>query len=154
MKITETELITLISEAVRSVMQEVIGEKRMLMEMARVGILDNKYDVLVYTDDMGLIPHIHIIDKGTNGQEFNCCVQLETNKYFQHGIHQDVLNSKGRKLLNDFMRQPCRNPKFKNNYEFAVDMWNANNSSTYVQIREDSQGNIIMPDYTEIEPYK
>ena len=48
------------------------------------------------------------------------------------------------------MRQPCRSPKFRNNYEFAVEMWNANNSESYVQIREDKDGNLLQPDYKMI----
>ena len=111
-------------------------------------------DVVVYTDDKGYIPHVHILDRGTNGREFDCCVQLETNRYFSHGKHLDTFNSKQCKEFNEFMRQPCRNPKFRNNYELAVDMWNLNNSDSYVQIREDKDGNMIMPDYSTILPYK
>ena len=37
---------------------------------------------------------------------------------------------------------------------FAVEMWNANNSDSYVQIRENELGEIIMPDYSIILPYK
>ena len=146
----EDKLKSIISECIHD---EIIKRKR-LDEMARVGVMNNVFDVIVYTDDMGYIPHVHIIDNATRGQDFDCCVQLEKNQYFTHGKHIDEFNSKQCKLFDEFMRQPCRSPKYKNNYEFAVEMWNANNSKSYVQIMEDEDGEIIQPDYTIILPYK
>ena len=101
-----------------------------LNEMARVGFMGN-FDVIVNTDDMGYIPHVHIVDKATRGGQFDTCIRLETNRYFLHGGHKDTLNSKQRKMFND--------------------LWNDNNSDSYVQIREDANGNVLMPDYREIE---
>lgn len=146
------KLKTLICECFDEVLAE--REKQRLDEMARVGVMLNNLDVVVFTDDMGKIPHVHIMDKATRGREFDCCVQLETNHYFTHGKHLDVFNNRECKEFNAFMKQPCRSPKYRNNYEFAVEMWNANNSDTYVQIHEDKNGNIIMPDYSTILPYK
>lgn len=141
----EQRLKTIIRECIH---EEIIAMKqKQLNEMARVGIMNNIYDVIVYTDDRGYIPHVHIIDRTTKGEEFNCCVRLEANRYFKHGSHQDEFNSSQCKLFNDFMHQPCRSPKYRNNYEFAVEMWNANNSNSYVQITEDENGDIIMPNY-------
>lgn len=138
----------------RQIIKERIHEeyykRKRLDEMARVGIMANTYDVIVYTDDMGNIPHIHILDTNTRGEDFDCCVRLETNRYFKHGRHQDELNTKQCKLFNEFMNQPCRSPKYRNNYEFAVEMWNTNNSNSYVMIKEDENGDIIIPDYNEI----
>ena len=121
-----------------------------LNEMARVGFMGN-FDVIVNTDDMGYIPHVHIVDKATRGGQFDTCIRLETNRYFLHGGHKDTLNSKQRKMLNDFMHQPSRNIHYRNNYEHAVNLWNDNNSDSYLQIREDANGNVLMPDYREIE---
>ena len=132
------KLKTIIRECIEEAFNE--RERMRLDEMARVGIMLNNLDVVVYTDDKGYIPHVHILDRGTNGRE--------------HGKHLDTFNSKQCKEFNEFMRQPCRNPKFRNNYELAVDMWNLNNSDSYVQIREDKDGNMIMPDYSTILPYK
>lgn len=141
----EQRLKTMIRECIH---EEIIAMKqKQLNEMARVGIMNNVYDVIVYTDDRGYIPHVHIIDRTTKGEEFNCCVRLEVNRYFKHGSHQDEFNSRQCKLFNDFMHQPCRSPKYRNNYEFAVEMWNANNSNSHVQITEDENGDIIMPNY-------
>ena len=146
------KLKTIIRECIEEVFNE--RERMRLDEMARVGVMLNNLDVVVYTDDKGYIPHVHIMDRGTNGREFDCCVQLETNRYFSHGKHLDTFNNKQCREFNDFMKQPCRFPKYRNNYEFAVEMWNANNSDSYVQIRENELGEIIMPDYSTILPYK
>ena len=146
----ELKLRTIIRECIN----EEFNKKRRMDEMARVGIMNNIFDVIVHTDDMGFVPHVHIIDRNTGGNEFDCCVQLEKNHYFIHGNHVDMFNSRQCKIFDDFMKQPCRSPKYRNNYEFAVEMWNANNSESYVQIKEDENGEIIMPDYNIIFPYK
>ena len=49
------------------------------------------------------------------------------------------------------MHQPSRNIHYRNNYEYAVNLWNDNNSDSYIQIREDANGNVLIPDYREIE---
>lgn len=138
---------------IRECICEELANKKRLDEMARVGIMNNTFDIIVYTDDRGYIPHVHVIDRATHGNDFDCCVQLERNQYFTHGHHSDMFNSKQCQLFDDFMKQPCRSPKFRNNYEFAVEMWNANNSESYVQIREDKDGNLLQPDYRMIIPY-
>lgn len=122
-------------------------------EMARVGFMDDM-DVVVYTDDPGYIPHVHIIDNATRGQEFDACVMIEDNRYFSHGNHTDVFNSKQRKSFDNFMHEPCRSPKYKNNYELAISMWNLNNSDAYVIPKTDNNGETIIPNYTTIKPYK
>lgn len=127
--------------------------KELLVEMAMIGTMP-EYDVVVYTKDAGYIPHVHIIDSSERGGKFDCCVMLEDNRYFTHGKHQDTLNSAGRKMFNDFMHEPCRLPQFKDNYSFAVAMWNVNNSNSYVQVKEDENGNTVIPDYRTIKPYK
>lgn len=133
-----------------------IGQLRddhMINEMARVGFMDNM-DVVIYTDDPGYIPHVHVIDLGTRGYDFDACVMLEDNRYFTHGKHTDVFNSKQRKCFNDFMHEPCRLPQFRNNYELAVSMWNLNNSDSYVIPKTNREGETIIPNYTTIKPYK
>ena len=67
-----------------------------------------------------------------------------------HGNHRDRLNSQPRKMLNDFMNMPHRNIHYRNNYEYTINLWNDNNSSSYVQLKEDTNGNIVVPNYTEI----
>lgn len=153
--VTESEVRQMIREAIFDFSQRQKGEDNQLNEMAMIGNLHGQeYEVYVRTRDGGFIPHVHIFDTATNGRKFDCCVQLEKNQYFSHGKHNSVMGAKMRKEFAEFMEQPCRSPKYQNNYEFAVEMWNMNNSSTYVQIREDEKGNIIMPDYRNIAPYK
>lgn len=138
-----------ISKIVKDTIHEEFRKCMRLDEMSRIGRMNN-YEVIVYTDDMGYIPHVHIIDSATRGQEFDTCVQLETNKYFLHGRHQDTFNNKLCKMFNDFMHEPHRNVHFRNNYEYAVNMWNDNNSNSYVQLHEDDNGDIMIPDYSTI----
>lgn len=148
-KETYKALKAMIDESVRKTIREEFTHYMRLDEMARVGFMGN-FDVVIHTDDMGFIPHFHIVDKATRGYEFNTCVRLENNQYFLHGSHTDKLNAKQRKMLDEFMNAPHRNIHYRNNYEYAVNLWNDNNSSSYVQIREDNEGNVIVPNYTEI----
>lgn len=124
-----------------------VFKKQRLDEMARVGNME-QYDIIVYTDDMGYIPHVHVIDKGTRGGEFNTCIRLDKPDYFIHGNHSDIFNSKERRRFNEFMHEPSRNIHYRNNYEAAVNLWNDNNSDSYIQLREDENGDVIVPDYT------
>lgn len=104
-KIEVNELKKIISETIVSTLRS-MNENKRLDEMARVGFLDNKarFEVYVRTDDRGFIPHVHIWDSATNGEDFDCCVKLETNEYFPHGHHTDKMNSKMCKAFNEFMR--------------------------------------------------
>lgn len=146
--ITEQKLKEIISQTLNDYFK---FEDSRLDEIARVGFMEGqRYIIFVRTNDGGFIPHIHIMDQATNGRELDCCVKLEANEYFSHGKHQDILNSKLSKTLNDFMHQSCRSPKYSNNYEFAIEMWNMNNSETYIMPKYDNNGDIIIPDYSHI----
>ena len=144
-KLTEDELKKVIVETTR----EVLEQQEQLTEMARVGFI-GEYEVYVHTDDGGFVPHVHVRDKATRGREFETCIQLRTNKYFLHGKYRDTMNSSMAKDFAEFMESPSHNPKYINNYEYAVDMWNDNNSSENVTIQYDEEGNMIIPDYRTI----
>lgn len=116
----------------------------MLLEMARVGFIDNKYEVYIHTDDPGNIPHFHIWDTETRGQKFHTCIRIDSPKYFHHTGKEDVLNSGMRKDLMLFLKSKSKNKRFSTNWEYLVSMWNDNNSK--VQIPEDSP----IPDYTKL----
>lgn len=146
----KNDLTNSLKQVITETLKEEFARYMQLNEMARVGFMGN-FDVIVNTDDMGYIPHVHVVDKATRGGQFDTCIRLDTNAYFLHGGHKDTLNSKQRKMFNDFMHQPSRNVHYRNNYEQAVNLWNDNNSDSYIQIEEDSYGNIIIPDYREIE---
>ena len=137
-------------QQLREIIKEEISKVLHLNEMARVGIMNGRYDVVIYTDDAGYIPHVHVIDCGTRGMSFDCCVKLTDNTYFSHGRHKDVMPSGMKREFHDFMLQPSKAPQFKNNYHLAASLWNLNNSNSTVQIREDEDGNVIVPDYTKL----
>lgn len=116
-------------------------EDKMLLEMASIGNIDNTLCVVIRMNDAGNIPHFHIMDKSTLGKKFHTCVKIETPEYFHHTEKVDVLNSKQRKSLVEFLKSSHRNGT---KWEMLVDLWNINNSTIKVD------DNIDMPDYTNI----
>ena len=56
---------------------------KMLLEMAQIGTF-NKYTIIVWTNDSGNIPHFHIVDSSTRGEEFHTCIKIEKPEYFHH----------------------------------------------------------------------
>lgn len=147
--ITETELNDIIEESVEKVLGEICYAH--LDEMARVGFIGGEYEVYVWTDDSGYIPHVHVRDTNSRGKRYETCVKLESNEYFLHGHYKDKMNSSMRKAFNAFMNEPCKNNRYQNNYDFAVDMWNSNNSSATVTPQYDENGKIVVPDYTSLD---
>lgn len=144
LRIRESEL----KEAIRNSIKEELGRELLLTEMARVGFMDQgRYEIYVWTDDPGNEPHIHIRDYSTHGEKFETCVKLRTNEYFLHNGYTDMFNHRYEKLLYEFMTQPSKSPKYRNNYECAVEMMNLNNSTAEVEVKEDENGNIIVPRY-------
>ena len=125
-----------------------------LLEMARIGYINGQFEVYVHTDDDGHIPHVHIRDKATRGQQFETCVELKRSRYSLHGKYKDVMSGYMAKQFADFMESTPHNPRYQNNYELSVDMWNLNNSIEEVVPQYDSNGRIIMPDYRTIMPNK
>lgn len=116
----------------------------MLLEMARVGFIDDEYEVYIHTDDPGNIPHFHILDAETRGQKFHTCISIESPEYFHHTGKEDYLNSSMRKELVRFLKDKSKNKRFSSNWEYLVSMWNDNNSK--INVPED----IPMPDYTKL----
>ena len=97
--------------------------------------------IYVYSKEGKHIPHFHIMDKSTLGKKFHTCVKIETPEYFHHTGKVDVLNSKQRKSLVEFLKSSHRNGT---KWEMLIDLWNINNSTIKVD------DNIDMPDYTNI----
>ena len=116
-------------------------------DTARIGFFGDKYEFEAYivTDDACQIPHFHVRD-ALQMDILNAPVRLDANQYIQHGESTDKLQDYTLSLLADFMAQPCRSPRFINNYEFAVTMWNVNNE-TQLQIESYKDGKVIIPDY-------
>lgn len=118
-------------------------EERYLMEMANIGSIDNKLIAIIRMNDPGNIPHFHIVDKATLGRDFHTCIKIETPEYFHHEGKEDVLNSKQRKNLNDFLKN--KNDLGVTNWKYLVTTWNINNSNKNVD------KDIIQPDYTNLK---
>lgn len=142
-RVNEEELTNIVKKKVRQVLEK----RQLLNEMARVGYMGkkNEFEIYVRTDDPGFVPHFHVRDSSTQGDEFETCIELKTNRYFFHGPYNDELNSSQRKELAKFMESP--NEYFPNNYMATVYAWNSNNSSEKVEPLRDEEGNIIVPDY-------
>ena len=118
-------------------------EERYLMEMANIGSIDNKLIAIIRMNDPGNIPHFHIVDKATLGKGFHTCIKIETPEYFHHEGKEDVLNSKQRKNLNDFLKN--KNELGVTNWKYLVTTWNINNSNKNVD------KDITQPDYTKLK---
>lgn len=118
-------------------------EERYLMEMANIGSIDNKLVAIIRMNDPGNIPHFHIVDKATLGRDFHTCIKIETPEYFHHEGKEDVLNSKQRKNLNDFLKN--KNELDVTNWKYLVTTWNINNSNKNVD------KDIVQPDYTKLK---
>ena len=118
--------------------------EEVLLEMARVGYLNDKYEIVIWTDDPGNIPHMHIWDRTTRGEKFHCCVCLNKAEYFSHTGKEDKLNTKLKKSLVEFLQLPFRKTGMSN-WQQVVLLWNMNNSST--EIDDDAE----MPDYTKLK---
>lgn len=118
-----------------------IIKEQQLWEMARVGKYDI-FDVYVHTDDSGKIPHFHIWDEATRGQQFHTCIKLLSAEYFHHTGKEGILNTKQRKELIKFLTSKPNNNRYETYWQLLVDMWNINNSDVIVN------SDIEMPDYT------
>ena len=141
-----------IEEKVKKIVEQTLNdyinhEDNRLDEMARVGFLNGGVEVYIHTDDGGSIPHIHIRDVATRGRNFETCVSLVKCAYFLHGRYRDTMSNKMVRAFAEFMEAPSRNKKYSSNYEYAVDMWNDNNSNINVTPQYDTNGNIIIPNY-------
>lgn len=121
-----------------------------LLEMARVGFINGQFEVYVHTDDGGHTPHVHVRDKATRGCQFETCIELKRNWYFLHGKYKDMMSGDMAKEFAEFMESKSSNPKYQNNYELSVDMWNLNNSKEEITPQYDNEGRIIMPNYRTI----
>lgn len=113
-----------------------------LNEMARIGYIDD-LELIIWTDDPGNIPHFHIRDKETKGNNFHCCIRLDEPSYFKHQGKMDVLNTKQKKKLINFLNSSSKMGNFEvKNWDKIIAYWNDNNSSVILP------DDYPMPDYT------
>lgn len=130
---------------------QAMNNLKFLDEMAyKIGVTESSYLIYVNSDDSGFIPHFHYVDETSRGKDkkkgFHTCIRIKESEYFHHTGKEGVLNTKQRKELAEFMKQPFRNPKFNmTNWEFIVQSWNDNNSNETVDENQE------MPDYTKLK---
>ena len=114
--------------------------RQKLWEMATIGHIKN-YKIIVWSNDRGNIPHFHIIDSNTGGEDFNSCIKFLAPEYFFHEGKEGTLNTQERKQLVAFLQEENSDFPSMSNWEVAVRMWNINNSDKKL----DPQ--ITMPNY-------
>lgn len=124
---------------------KIIYGTHILNDMAKVGNYDD-FEIIVFSNEGGNIPHFHIRDVNTNGSNFHTCVRLDKPEYFHHTGKEDILNSKQKKELVRFLESNSKVKRFSTftNWEVLLTLWNMNNST--VELDED----MSMPNYLDL----
>lgn len=113
-----------------------------LTEMARVGEFNN-FKVSVYECE-GLISHFHIYKGNLKKPEFHSCIRIDINEYFLHGNKLDILNSKQRKDLMEWLLSNNEDLDVSN-YTAIIILWNMNNRK--LKLNKDRE----IPNYLELK---
>lgn len=134
--------------------------KDIRLEPKLIGIIDLSTEVITYKDCVGrinftngvgktkiyvysgegTIPHFHII----SNDGFECCICIYEALYFNHGSKQSRLNSKQRKILDDWMGDPSLTNSKLTNWEAIDFAWRIGNGDNYVS------KNKKKPDYSNM----
>ena len=137
------------------VIDNFISEITTEANVGRIGITKiGKVAINVYGGE-GPVPHFHI-----EGKDFSCCVCIFDNRYFDHGIHQDILNTKQLKELDSFMRDKSSLNEKLTNWEAAKFIWEAANIennddiSMVLRYNVEYKNKTKQPDYTKLDGYK
>lgn len=117
-----------------------------ILGMSRIGYLNkegnpkqkSKFELYIYTDDAGKIPHMHIHIDG----EHDACIMFDKAEYFIYGKNNNTVDINTAKMIDKLLRQPF-NSKITY-WEYAIPMWNGNNST--MELPEDLE----QPDYTKL----
>lgn len=115
-------------------------------DIARIGFFGraSEYEVYVQTDDECQEPHFHVKDIYTEADTAIC---LQSNRYYKHPNKENyIFKYNFEELLYSFMTEPCRSPRYADNYEFTITMWNLNNQSS-CSWQKDTDGYSIIPNY-------
>lgn len=121
------------------------NKEHLLCEMARIGKMGS-YDIWVWTDDPGKIPHFHMWDYSTKGKKFHACIRIDSAEYFFHTGKEDVLNHKLKKELVAFLQSKSddEDDGDMTNWEVLLQEWNRNNSDVKVSRKQE------MPNYMDL----
>ena len=97
--------------------------------------------IYVYSNE-GTIPHFHIIPKNGIGES---CICLYEPLYFNHGSKQLRLNSKQRKILDDWLEQQSIIAPEVTNWRLICISWETGNGNKYIP------KNPVKPNYRNME---
>lgn len=90
----------------------------------------------------GLTPHFHIYN-----DNFSCCLCIYEPKYFDHGIHQDILNNNQLKKLDSWFRKPYRKVSKITRWEFGEACWKFKSDEDMMRFRITDR----QPNYKDIK---
>lgn len=124
--------------------QETEEKGQLLCEMSRVATFDG-YNLIVWPDDKGQIPHFHVSRGNPVHPDFDCCIKYLTAEYFPHSGHVDRLS---RNELKDLVKLLQSKDKAAGEeytvWKTLINHWNTNNDRRMVP------WNTEMPDYIHI----
>lgn len=131
-------------------------ENQFIYEMAAVGYFSTlknsgkpespRFKVFVNGGE-GNEPHFHIWDDATNGKKFHTCVCFNKIAYFHHDGKEGVLSKEQKEFLVKFLQSECtKNKRYKTNWEYALSMWNDNNTD---KTQVDENSNVL--NYTQLQ---
>lgn len=110
--------------------------------IGRVNLPNNVGECKIYIySDEGNVPHFHIIP---NNRKEECCICIYQPLYFNHGSKQMRLNSKQRKILNDWMNSPSKVAPEVTNWRLISIFWQTGNGNKNVP------KNPIQPNYNDL----
>ena len=119
--------------------------KNLESDFARIGDIDDNLEVSVGSRNGELLPHFHVWDKGTRGENFHVRIEIGRNAYFGYGRNDAVLDFRQRKMLVDFLnRKPQRTDAFSSHWDAILTLWNLSDSAIVVD------ETLPTPDYSTI----
>lgn len=130
-------------EKLEKELEQIHLEEQMLAEMARV--CDFKSYTIFVNSKEGFIPHFHIWDSNSNGQNFHTCIRLDKAEYFHHTGKESILNASLRKDLCETLKEKPKDARFDSYWDILVFQWNISNPGKEIAIT------LTMPDYTQLK---
>lgn len=125
---------------VNEVVSSNIHEDDMLLEMAKIGNMNSQFEVHVWSNDPGYVPHFHVWNKD---KTFHTCVEIKRAKYFHHTGKESVFNAKQRKELYEFLNTYDKESEMTF-WKYLLITWNKNNSKIKVDTKQDIPNYIII----------
>lgn len=109
----------------------IVRSKQPIEGIARVGFLPKhgNVEVYVWTNDPGLVPHMHVRAIGDSKYQWECCIRFDSAEYFDHGKYSDRLPSRVGRELDRMLRSIDPHSPHRDTYwQTAITEWNRNNS--------------------------